>query len=175
MPRSDDLAKGERLLKDVYESLRASPKWDSTLFLVTYDDIGGYFDHVIPPSVGVPAPEAPCNEPNDGFPSKFDFRRLGGRTTSLLMGGLVPNEAFQEPKRGPTNTSQFDLASVAATVHKLVSSAQHSLCRCSAKQVSRCCWLQFNLSTPLTRRTMWSGTFDELLLDTPRADTPMHL
>ena len=127
MPRSDDLAKGERLLKDVYESLRASPKWDSTLFLVTYDDIGGYFDHVIPPSVGVPAPEAPCNEPNDGFPSKFDFRRLGGRTTSLLMGGLVPNEAFQEPKRGPTNTSQFDLASVAATVHKLVSSARHSL------------------------------------------------
>eukprot|EP01047_Picozoa_sp_COSAG01_P127130 COSAG01_NODE_56362_length_319_cov_0.472727_1_plen_83_part_01 len=65
-----DIAKGERLLKDVYESLRAGPKWNRTMFLVVYDDIGGYFDHVIPPHEGVPAPDAPCNEYNDGFPSK---------------------------------------------------------------------------------------------------------
>lgn len=97
-----DLAKGDRLLKDVYEALRAGPKWcrrasapqpiasapqpipllpssccacsprfsthpawpaypvrDNTLFLLAYDDIGGYFDHIIPPSENVPAPEAP--------------------------------------------------------------------------------------------------------------------
>jgi hypothetical protein len=36
-----DLAKGERLLKDVYEALRASPKWNNTMLLVSYDDIGG--------------------------------------------------------------------------------------------------------------------------------------
>ena len=150
----NDIAKGERVLKDVYESLRAGPKWDKTMFLVTYDDIGGYFDHVIPPSEGVPAPDAPCNSFNEGFPDKFDFRRLGGRTSSILMGGKVPKAVFQEPKEGPHNTSQFDLASVAATVHKL-----------------------FNLSTALTMRTMWSGTFDELLLDTPRSagEMPMHL
>ena len=71
---------GERLLKDVYESLRAGPKWNRTMFLLVYDDIGAYFDHVIPPHEGVPAPDAPCNEYNDGFPNKFDFRRLGGRS-----------------------------------------------------------------------------------------------
>lgn len=148
-----DIAKGERLLKDVYEALRAGPAWNRTLFLVAYDDIGAYFDPIIPPFEGVPAPEAPCNEYNDGFPSKFDFRRLGGRSTALLMGGKVPKAVFQEPD-GPTNTSQFDLTSIAATVHKL-----------------------FNLSTPLTRRTMWSGTFDALLLDESRPDSemPLHL
>ena len=127
----NDIAKGERQLKDVYEALRAGPKWDKTMFLVTYDDIGGYFDHIIPPFEDVPAPDAPCNSLNDGFPSKFDFRRLGGRTSSILMGGKVPRAVFQEPKQGPQNSSQFDLASVAATVHKL-----------------------FNLSTQLTLRTM---------------------
>lgn len=149
-----DIAKGERLLKDVYESLRAGPKWNRTMLLVVYDDIGGYFDHIIPPYEGVPAPDAPCNEYNDGFPNKFDFRRLGGRSAALLMGGKVPNAVFQEPKHGPSNTSQFELTSVAATVGKL-----------------------FNLSTPLTRRSMWAGTFDELLLDEARseAEMPMHL
>ena len=149
-----DIAKGERLLKDVYESLRAGPKWNRTMFLLVYDDIGGYFDHVIPPSEGVPAPDAPCNEYNDGFPNKFDFRRLGGRSAAILMGGKVPNAVFQEPKHGPYNTSQFDLTSVAATVGKL-----------------------FNLSTPLTRRSMWAGTFDELLLAEarPEAEMPWHL
>ena len=35
----------------------------------------------------------------------------------------------------------------------------------------------FNLSTPLSRRTMWSGRFDELLLPYPRpeAEMPLHL
>ena len=32
----NDIAKGERLLKDVYEALRAGPKWSKTMFLVTY-------------------------------------------------------------------------------------------------------------------------------------------
>jgi hypothetical protein len=70
------------------------------------------------------------------------------------MGGKVPNAVFQEPKHGPFNTSQFELTSVAATVGKL-----------------------FNLSTPLTRRSMWAGTFDELLLDEARseAEMPLHL
>ena len=64
---------------------------------------------MVPPSEGVPRPDAPCEEYNDGFPSKFDFRRLGGRSAAMLMGGLVPKGAvFQGPKKGPTNTSHFE-------------------------------------------------------------------
>jgi phospholipase C len=46
------LLKGERLLKDVYEALRASPKWNKTVLFVAYDDAGGYYDHVVPPFEG---------------------------------------------------------------------------------------------------------------------------
>ena len=36
-----DLAKGERMLKDIYEALRGGKAWEKTLFVVTYDDYGG--------------------------------------------------------------------------------------------------------------------------------------
>jgi phospholipase C len=38
----------------VYEALRASPQWEETLFLITYDEHGGFYDHVAPPDQGVP-------------------------------------------------------------------------------------------------------------------------
>jgi hypothetical protein len=31
------MALGERLQKDIYESLRAGPKWEKTLLLIAYD------------------------------------------------------------------------------------------------------------------------------------------
>lgn len=35
-----DVALGERYIKDIYEALRASPQWNETLFIVTYDEHG---------------------------------------------------------------------------------------------------------------------------------------
>lgn len=71
----------------------------------------------------------------------------------MLLSPLVPKGAvFQEPNAGPSNTSQFEHTSVPATLKKL-----------------------FNLTGFLTKRDAWAGTFDELLLDAPRADTPVHL
>lgn len=34
-----DVAEGEKLLKEIYETLRASPQWNETLFIVTYDEV----------------------------------------------------------------------------------------------------------------------------------------
>jgi len=45
---------GEKLIKKVYEALRAGPKWEETLFLITYDEHGGFYDHVVPPHGGIP-------------------------------------------------------------------------------------------------------------------------
>lgn len=36
-------------MKNVYESVRRGLKWNSTLFVLTYDEHGGFFDHVPPP------------------------------------------------------------------------------------------------------------------------------
>jgi phospholipase C len=37
------------LQQDLIDALRHSPQWDSSAFLLTYDEHGGYFDHVAPP------------------------------------------------------------------------------------------------------------------------------
>jgi hypothetical protein len=146
-----DVRHGERLVKDLYEALRSGPGWGKTLFAVLYDDIGGFYDHVVPPASGVPADDAPCHV-SSGCPDAFDFRRLGGRVAAYLMSPWVAKGAvFQEPT-GPTNTSQFDLSSIAATAKTL-----------------------FKLPDFLTKRDAWAGSFEELLLDQPRDDTPLHL
>ena len=172
-----DNAQGERLLKDIYEALRSGKAWEKTLFVVVYDDAGGYYDPVVPPFEGVPADDAPCHlVGRPGFPpsckntshhcppgtppfypaticSPFDFRRLGLRSAAMLISPYVPKGVvFQQPKRGPTPTSQFELTSIASTVKNL-----------------------FNLSTFLTKRDAWAGNFEELLLDAPRTDAPLHL
>ena len=81
--------------------------------------LGAFYDHVIPPHEGVPADGSSCiipgKHPKCGHP--FDFRRLGLRTTSMLISPWVGKGAvFQEPQHGPFNTSQFELTSLPATV-----------------------------------------------------------
>lgn len=38
------VAEGERLIKQIYDALRVSPIWNETLFLITYDEHGGFMD-----------------------------------------------------------------------------------------------------------------------------------
>eukprot|EP01052_Picozoa_sp_SAG31_P041257 SAG31_NODE_6206_length_2122_cov_1.416708_1_plen_106_part_10 len=66
---------------------------------------------------------------------------------------VAKGTVFQDPK-GPYNDSQFDLSSICT----------------SAKHL-------FGLPGFLSKRDAWAGSFDELLLDTPRSieDMPMHL
>lgn len=55
------VADGERLIKDVYEALRANEQlWGKTALLITYDEHGGFFDHVAPPNP-VPSPDGLVN------------------------------------------------------------------------------------------------------------------
>jgi phospholipase C len=44
-----DVSVGMGLQQDLITALRESPQWDSSAFLLTYDEHGGYFDHVPPP------------------------------------------------------------------------------------------------------------------------------
>jgi len=36
-------------MKNVYEALRNGPLWNETLFIINYDEHGGFYDHVPPP------------------------------------------------------------------------------------------------------------------------------
>jgi phospholipase C len=49
-PSYTDILSGDAHLADILERLRKSPQWAHMLVIVTYDENGGFWDHVPPPS-----------------------------------------------------------------------------------------------------------------------------
>jgi len=45
-----DIRAGETFLNSIYNAVTRSPNWESTLLVVTFDEWGGFFDHVPPPT-----------------------------------------------------------------------------------------------------------------------------
>jgi phospholipase C len=43
-----DIRRGQYFLNQMYEAVTNSPNWDNTVFVITYDEWGGFFDHVAP-------------------------------------------------------------------------------------------------------------------------------
>jgi phospholipase C len=43
-----DIRAGEDFMNQVYDALRTGPDWASTVFVITYDEWGGFFEHVAP-------------------------------------------------------------------------------------------------------------------------------
>ena len=72
-PPSDVLA-GQDLLLTVYHALANADLWQKTLLIITYDEHGGFYDHVAPPAA------------TDDHPG---FQRLGVRVPALLVSPLV--------------------------------------------------------------------------------------
>src|ERR1700712_4432963 len=52
-----NVAYGEALIAAVYNAVRGGPGWKHTLLVITYDEHGGCFDHVPPPSATPPGGE----------------------------------------------------------------------------------------------------------------------
>jgi phospholipase C len=44
-----DIADGQHLIGEVVQAVIEGPKWNKTLLVITYDEHGGFFDHVAPP------------------------------------------------------------------------------------------------------------------------------
>jgi phospholipase C len=49
-PSYTDLASGDEHISDLLEKLRSSPQWGRMAIIVTYDENGGFWDHMPPPS-----------------------------------------------------------------------------------------------------------------------------
>lgn len=49
-----DIRAGDAFLSEVFNAVANGPAWPSTVFVVTYDEWGGFFDHVLPPRVIAP-------------------------------------------------------------------------------------------------------------------------
>jgi phospholipase C len=83
----DDVTRGERLLKTIYETIRNSPHWNDSLLIITYDEHGGFYDHVPPPQTVSPG-DATTDPENNLF--HFDFTQLGVRVPAVIISPLIP-------------------------------------------------------------------------------------
>ena len=75
---------GENLIRSVYESLTANEEsWNKTLFILTFDEHVGSFDHVSPPWGATP----PWGEgtPPETLQKDFKFDRFGARIPTILI------------------------------------------------------------------------------------------
>jgi acid phosphatase len=50
-PGYADIESGDRHVADIISKIERSPLWSSTVIVVTYDENGGFWDHVPPPIV----------------------------------------------------------------------------------------------------------------------------
>ncbi len=74
-PHADPRA-GQRFLRDVFAAFTRSPHWERGLFLLTYDEWGGFFDHVRPPLL----PDDLAGLGADGF----DYAQAGFRVPTVM-------------------------------------------------------------------------------------------
>jgi phospholipase C len=88
-----DVQLGQALIASIYAALAASPQWGRMLFVVTYDEHGGFYDHVAPPE---------CADDHE------EFRRLGMRVPSIVAGPMV--------RAGAVVNTTFDHSSIIATL-----------------------------------------------------------
>lgn len=102
-----DVKAGEQFLFSIWQAVSKSPLWDKTLLIITYDEHGGCYDHVLPPS-GAISPDKASNPGKEGF--KFD--RFGIRVPTVLVSPYIQaGTVFR------SNTSQpYDHSSILATL-----------------------------------------------------------
>jgi phospholipase C len=147
----DDVTRGDNLIKYVYESIRRSPHWESSMLVVTYDEHGGFYDHVPPP------PGTPPGDIIDPYNNKHGFRfdHLGVRVPALVISPLIPSVKANGVVNQNCNLidhTQYDHGSLLATIEQI-----------------------YGLS-PLTSRDATAKEFSHLLsLKTPRTDAPWTL
>jgi phospholipase C len=65
--------RGEEIIAETYEAVRNGPGWNKTLFVIVYDEHGGFWDPIPPPDPVVSTGPAVDVQP------PFNFNRLGAR------------------------------------------------------------------------------------------------
>jgi len=88
-----DVQLGQVLIGTIFRALAESPIWQRCLFVITYDEHGGFYDHVAPPKT---------------TDERAEFQQLGFRVPSLVLGPHV--------RRGCTVSAQLEHASLAKTL-----------------------------------------------------------
>lgn len=152
-----DVSLGEEIIKNIYDTLRSSPIWNEAAFIITYDEHGGFFDHVVPPT-NVPNPDD-LNSTDD----PFDFTRLGVRVPAVIVSPWVPKgtviHAPEIPSDSTETPSQYEHSSI-------ISTFVHNVFKPKSGHKS---------PEYLTKRDAWAQSFHSIFntLTEPRNDCPI--
>jgi phospholipase C len=101
-----NITHGEALIARVYNALRSGPGWKNTLLIITYDEHGGCYGHVVPP---------PATSPGGQMPDGYNFDSFGVRVPAVIVSPWVPQGA----RIRPPGTTPFDHTSIIATLARL--------------------------------------------------------
>ncbi len=89
-----DIQFGDQFVGKVVNAVMSSPNWPKTMLIWTYDEHGGYYDHVPPPAAVTPddvPPALVAGDPPGGF-DRYGFRVPCARGEPLLQEELrVPH------------------------------------------------------------------------------------
>lgn len=102
-----DIRSGENLMADIYNVLKNSPKWEQTLFIITYDEHGGCYDHY-PPTAEAETPDEVSKNGQFGF----RFNRFGVRVPTVVISPLIEAGTIGRP----SGWTPFDHTSIIKTV-----------------------------------------------------------
>ncbi len=75
-----DVMNGEILIAKIYNAVRSSDIWNKCLLVITYDEHGGFYDHVVPEAAAPP----------DSRTDEFAFNIYGPRVPALLISPRAP-------------------------------------------------------------------------------------
>ena len=107
---------GEEYIKAVYEALRASPQWNQTLMVLTFDETGGFFDHVQPPAAVRPDNLTYTELTPIGINYTFTFDRLGGRLPTWLVSPWIEPHVEQKGTNSANQTVSYHASSILRTL-----------------------------------------------------------
>jgi phospholipase C len=86
-----DITLGEGLIKETYESLRRSAVWSTSVLIITWDEHGGFYDHVTPPTAVAPGDLSPNDKDNQ---YGFTFEQYGPRVPAVVISPLIPKNTI---------------------------------------------------------------------------------
>jgi phospholipase C len=90
-----DLQKGQDWSRSVYQAAVTSPQWRRIALLQTWDEWGGFFDHVAPPPACPPTPDQP------------DFNRNGFRIGMIIASPWVRPHTVSHVAHSHTSITRF--------------------------------------------------------------------
>jgi len=103
---TQDVQAGEAFTASVVDAVLHSPSWPRTMLIVVYDEGGGYYDHVPPPSAVAPDDVPPATHVPPDQPGGYD--QLGFRVPCIVVAPFA--------KAGHVSHVVYDHTSILKTI-----------------------------------------------------------